>query len=120
MEELPGLLEGLKGRGDGFRSPDKFYFEEMAKASLREAVKPAVKRRLPARWLSIAAAVMLLLTTGWFLRETSGNGQGEIAGQELSSDELLNQLSAEDIDAYIDEQLYDFETELYAEAPINR
>jgi hypothetical protein len=43
-----------------------------------------------------------------------------MAVESLSSEELLNQLTAEDIDAYIDDQLYDFESELYAEAPLNQ
>jgi len=119
MRELPELLRGLKGHGDGMMSPGKDYFEAMAQATIREGQRPAATRSLPLlRWLA-AAGLVLLLLGGWiFSREAAG--EESLADKPLNSEELLNQLSVEDIDAYIDDQLHDFEPELYAEAPLNQ
>ncbi|SEQ77856.1 hypothetical protein [Neolewinella agarilytica] len=121
MRELPETLRNLKGAGDGLKSPDPAYFEALAKASLAEGQRTAVVRRLPLRQLLAAAAAILLLIGFWvFSPGGEGAGTDGVAVASLSSEELLNQLTAEDIDAYIDDQLYDFESELYAEAPLNQ
>jgi hypothetical protein len=120
MRELPETLRSLKGRGDGLKSPDPDYFEALAEASLAEGQRTAAVRRFPLRQLLAAAAAVLLLIGVWFFSPGEEAGTDGMAVESLSSEELLNQLTAEDIDAYIDDQLYDFESELYAEAPLNQ
>jgi len=120
MRELPEALRNLKGRGDGLKSPEPAYFEALAKASLEEGQRTAVVRKFPLRQLLAAAAAILLLIGVWVFSPGEGASADAMAIEEFNSEELLDQLTAEDIDAYIDDQLYDFESELYAEAPLNQ
>lgn len=120
MRELPEVLRSLKNSGDGLKSPEPAYFEALAKASLLEGQRPAVERRLPLRRLLAVAAAILLLMSVWVFSPAKDTEANSMASSTLNSEELFNQLTAEDIDAYIDDQLHDFESELYAEAPLNQ
>lgn len=120
MRELPETLRSLKGRSDGLKSPEPAYFEALAKASLEEAQRSTVVRKLPLRQLLAVAAAILLLIGAWVFSPGEDASANTMAAEPLNSEELLDQLTAEDIDAYIDDQLYDFESELYAEAPLNQ
>lgn len=117
---LGEFLADLREKGDGFRAPSPALLEEMANRTLAEERRPAQVRPLYRSWWSAAAAVMLLLVAA-FLFVPKGDEEviASNVGLTVSSEALLAELDAEDIDAYISDQLDDFETELYANAPVN-
>ncbi|MFT6000324.1 MAG: hypothetical protein ACI81P_002785 [Neolewinella sp.] len=118
---LGEFLVGLREKGDGFRTPSPEFLEELANRTLAEERRPARVRPLHLTWWSAAAAVMLLLLVT-FLLLPKGN-EGPVATNDSavspSSEALLVELDADDIDAYISDQLDEFEFELYANAPVN-
>lgn len=116
--ELPDELSRLQVRGDGYRPPGPDYFASLADKALSEARPPTRVRRLPRRWLAVAASFLLLLAAGWFLLSglnTSGADQLAEKTTTVSAEELLADIDPELLDDYIDEHLEDFETELYAD-----
>jgi hypothetical protein len=116
---LGEFLTGLQEKGDGFRTPSPEYLEGLASRALAEEDRPARVRPLRRSWWSAAAAVMLLLIATFLLLP---KGDKELVAETVptpSSEALLAELDAEDIDAYISDQLDDFESELYANAPVN-
>lgn len=117
---LGEFLAGLREKGDGFRAPSPAFLEELANRTLTEERRPAQVRPLYRSWWSAAAAVMLLLVAAFLFVPKGGE---ELAASNVtvavSSEALLAELDVEDIDAYISDQLDDFETELYANAPVN-
>lgn len=118
---LGEFLAGLREKGDGFRAPSPEFLEELANRTLTKERRPAQVRPLYRSWWSAAAAVMLLLVAA-FLFVPKGDDvvvANNDAGITSSSKALLAELDAEDIDAYISDQLDDFESELYANAPVN-
>lgn len=119
--QLSGFLAGLREKGDGFRAPTPDYLEEITNRALQDAVRPAVVRPLYRTWLAVAAAVLLLLLAGTFLLPAlTTDADGPTASQPVNynSEALLADLEPEIIDAYIADQLDEFETELYASAPL--
>ena len=117
-DQLPDLLAELKSRGDGYRSPGPEYFAELAERSIAAGKKPAVRTSLW-RWSAAVAAGLLLVFGLWFAGGPSGDEGNLVADEMPESELLLADISEEDIDAYITEQLYDFETELLESAPLN-
>jgi hypothetical protein len=118
---LGEFLSGLRERGDGFRAPSPAFLEELTNRTLAEERRPAQVRPLYRSWWSAAAAVMLLLVAS-FLFVPKGDDEAVAVNEATitpSSEALLAELDAEDIDAYISDQLDDFESELYANAPVN-
>lgn len=121
-DQLPDVLRDLREQGDGYLPPGEDYFAALAERSLAAATAPAVVRPVHSyRWLSVAVAVLLLLTAGWFaLGLTDSGGDSPVAGSNLpSSDELLAEIDPAEIDDYVSEQIDEFTLELYAEAPLN-
>lgn len=118
---LGEFLAGLREKGDGFRAPTPESLEAMAGRALTEARRPAKVRPLQRTWWSVAAAVMLLLAAVFLLLPADDEGVVADGSPEIppSSEALLADLEAEDIDAYISDQLEHFESELYANAPVN-
>ncbi|MEM6770835.1 MAG: hypothetical protein AAF597_09650 [Bacteroidota bacterium] len=119
-EQLPDVLTALKRKGDGFSSPDAAYFEAMADRAIQEAQKPAVRRALSRNWLAVAASVLVLVFAGWWLLNAGAEEGVVVAKAETrpSSDELLAEISIEDIDAYVSEQIDEFTLELYDQVPL--
>ncbi|MFK8165424.1 MAG: hypothetical protein AB8H12_23455 [Lewinella sp.] len=118
---LGEFLTGLREKGDGFLPPSPDYFDQLANRALREEHKPVRLKTMRRTWLAAAAAVMLLLVAAFLLLPTNDDTQtaANEPVESPSSETLLADLDAEDIDAYISDQLDDFETELYANAPVN-
>lgn len=118
-DQLPGILKGMQGKGDGFTAPSEDYFARMAERVTAAAEAPAAVRPAYGRWLSIAASVLLLMVAGWYI--TSDTTVVNLANDGTvlpTSDELLAGITAEDIDAYLIEELDDLTLEqLYEEAP---
>jgi hypothetical protein len=118
---LGEFLAGLREKGDGFRAPSPDYLDELTNRALNEERKPVPVRSLRRTWWTAAAAVMLLLLATFLLLPTEEDTQTATNDPTNlpSSETLLADLDAEDIDAYISDQLDDFESELYANAPVN-
>jgi len=110
-----GPLADLRGRGDGLKSPPPAYFDALADRALAATEQPAAVRRLPLRWLAAAATVVLLLVAAFLLRP---GANGEVAENPAttpppaSAEMLLANLDPDDIDAYIADELDEYETEL--------
>ena len=96
LPEYPYQDGGLQ---DGYLTPDAEYFENLAR---RATAAPQHRRRPPLRtaWLYAAAACLLLLL--YF---------GRPASEPVSTDLLLEDIPVEDIDAYLMENLDEFEAE---------
>lgn len=108
-------LAELRKRGDGFRAPDPAYFEKLAERSIRAGKQPARTVGINRKWLSLAAAVVLLLVAT-FIFWPGAADDGQLATEDLlpASEALLADIDASDIEAYISDNLDNFETELYA------
>jgi hypothetical protein len=117
-DQLPELLGAMKSRGDGYRTPGPEYFSALADRSIEVGKKPALRATI-FRWSAGVAASLLLALALWFMVGPSDNEGRLVADQVSESELLLAEVSEEDIDAYITEQLYDFETELLESAPLN-
>ena len=119
---LSDFLSGLREKGDGFQSPAPDFLDEIASRAITEAARPAVVRPLYRTWLAAAAAVLLLLLAGTFLLPSltdEADGPAAAASNvNYNSEALLADLDPAVIDAYIADQLDEFETELYASAPL--
>jgi hypothetical protein len=112
---LPDLLADLRKRGDGFRTPTPGYFEELAERSIKAGRQPARTANINRKWLSLAAsAVLIFIATVLLWPNAPGNGQLANESQQPASQELLAEIDASDIEAYIADNLDNFETELYA------
>lgn len=112
---LPDLLADLRKRGDGFRTPAPGYFEELAERSIKAGRQPARTISINRKWLSLAAsAVLIFIATVLLWPNAPSNGQLANESQKPASQKLLAEIDASDIEAYIADNLDNFETELYA------
>lgn len=108
MEEKNDIFDHLKPRETPI--PDASYFESMAKSVIESQKKspiiPLYKR--PVVWLSAVAAIFI---AGILIVNFS-------ATSDTNSDPLLalNDVSSDELYAYIDENIDDFETDLIVEA----
>lgn len=120
-DELPPFLKDLKEKGDGFNVPEG-YFEELEDAVFdrlnavgdlgKPVYKPVKTRRLfplfirPGVSLALAAALALILTAVWFVRQpTTPVQENAFASTDLTED---------DIETYVLENLHEFEPEQLA------
>jgi hypothetical protein len=115
-EPLSDSLRELRERGDGFRMPDNYLQD------LRERLPAAVAERPSARirpltrrrsWLAIAASVALLLSLGWAWLASPDRSPATVEQTLAAAD--LDALSDEDILAYVEENIGDFELSLLYE-----
>lgn len=113
--ELPGRLTELRKQGDGFRTPDPAYFNELAERSIRAGKQPARTVGINRKWLSMAAAVLLLLIATVLLWPDAQNNQYAENETIPASEELLANIDASDIEAYIADNLDNFEAELLSD-----
>jgi hypothetical protein len=112
---LPDLLADLRKRGDGFRTPAPGYFEELAERSIKAGQQPARTVPINRTWLSIAASIALIfLASVVFWPKATDGPQIAQASVQPASEDLLAEIDASDIEAYIADNLDNFETELYA------
>jgi len=116
-DELPDLLRELKTRGDGFRRPSADQFADLAEHIIfAEATQKMPKqhtakiRRLSVRWIVGAAAAVLLLVM-W----QSWSTTDEVHDQPAVVAAKIDDLSDEDILAYIDDNIQDFELDILAD-----
>ncbi|MEM9837007.1 MAG: hypothetical protein AAF828_10920 [Bacteroidota bacterium] len=132
-EELSPLLRKLQGKGDGFSVPSTDYYSELADQIIQQAQSEneavgglqssnsqnnsqpqtsAKLRRLYPSILAVAAAILLLV----WLKPWAENSASDIAAPPTMAEnnswvDHLDQLSEEDILAYIDDNITDFELE---------
>ena len=112
---LSGPLADLQRRGDGFQTPAPDYFEALAKRSIEAGRQPARTISTNRQWLSLAASVVLLfIATVLLWPDTADNRPLANKSQQPTSKALLAEIDASDIEAYIADNLDNFETELYA------
>ena len=107
MEEKNDIFDHLKPRKTPI--PDASYFESMAKSvieSQKAPIIPLYKR--PVAWISAVAAIFI---AGIMIVNFSTTS-------DINSDPLLalNDVSSDELYAYIDENIDDFETDLIVEA----
>ena len=115
-EPLSDQLRELQSRGDGFRLPANYLDtlrDRLPAAAEPEPVRirPLYRRRT---WLAIAASVALLLSLGWAWLESSETTAPPAAAALATAD--LDALSEEDILAYVEENIGDFELTLLYES----
>ena len=114
--QLSGPLADLHARGDGFRTPPTAYFDELAGRAIQNAAsKTAVTRRLYQPWMAIAASLLVLLVAGFLLWPTNNDQLTTDNRQPITADEILADIDPADIEAYIANDLDNFEAELYAD-----
>ena len=131
LREQAPLLHELKAQGDGFRMPDG-YFDELegkifSRLDMMEARRPALSawgiqrggqwfhRLLQPRVLTaLAAGLALIAAAIWFFKPQPLQEQ-EAALAQVSMPEL----SEEDIETYVFENVHEFDTEQLASLPAN-
>lgn len=121
LDKLSPLLRDLKRQDDGFRMPEG-YFDAMEQSvfgrlessgGLRKTVAPTPANGLTARfgrkqWMWAAAAVFAaVLAAAWFF------GQPE----EVEAPVATTELTEEEIESYVLENIRDFDAELLADVP---
>jgi hypothetical protein len=122
-DELKGIspfLLDLKKREDGRKVPpgyfDQFDANLMQKIATSDIKRPGMAKQSPEKgmWasfskprllMSIAAAMVLLLSAFWFLKPTTSSEQ---------VNPLALELSADDVEAYVLENIHDFDSEQLA------
>ncbi|MDX2280221.1 MAG: hypothetical protein NW218_11580 [Saprospiraceae bacterium] len=125
-DELKGIspfLLDLKKREDGRKVPpgyfDQFDANLMQKIATSDIKRPGMAKQSPEKrmWasftkprllMSIAAAMVLLFSAFWFLKPTTASEQ---------VNPLALELSADDVEAYVLENIHDFDSEQLAALP---
>lgn len=108
-EPLSDRLRDLRERGDGFRLPDNYLEALKQRLPATQAPPPKVRpphRRPVSAWLAIAASVALLLLLGWawlYTPTTAPEAEPPLAEANLDA------LTDEDILAYVEDNISDFE-----------
>ncbi len=120
-KDLPPFLKDLKGKGEGYKVPDK-YFDNLEDAvfarleAVGDMARPALEgaKRLgyfplfirPRTAIALAAALALVLAAVWFLRQPStATPQTGFVSIELTED---------DLESYVLENVHEFEPEQLA------
>ncbi len=110
LKELP-LLQRLRPQGDGFRLPES-YLDTLREESLQRAKRPARQRSLTLLYrLASAAAIALLVVAAVVLIQRQSSAPGLV-----DAEALVAELSDEEILAYVDSHLEDFDVDLLLEA----
>jgi hypothetical protein len=120
-EELPQFLQDMKARGDGLEVPEGYFdaMEDAVFARLRasgdlDRPKMQVVKRpglfaayiRPRTAMALAAALALVLAAVWFVRQSDSVAQeSPLASLELTE---------EDIESYVLDNLHEFDTEQLA------
>ncbi len=112
LKDAP-FLRRLHGSGDGFRVPEG-YFESLGDSLAQRAAAepvPVQPRLRPVVWLpALAAALALvLLALGWFY------GGEEVAVPATAAEVTLDEVPTEEILAYVEANIDDFELQLLLE-----
>lgn len=109
LQSIAPYLSVHKKKDPPFKVPDN-YFEQFENQLLdtieiQASAKPIAKVRKLSNWLSRAAAIFIL-----------GAGAFYLFNQEVpSSQDLLADLSTEEIDQYLAEHIYELEEDLFYE-----
>lgn len=106
-DQLSDWLMAQRDREDGFLVPDESYFTNLAERTISKG-KGGRRRRLPRPWVSYAsaAAAVLLTITFFLLRPATVSKPAYV-----SSEELIEELPTEVIDAYLSEMATELETD---------
>lgn len=120
LKSISPFLKDLKGKGDGFKVPEG-YFEDMEDAvfarlksagdmdrpSMRVVKRPSMFQLSirPRTAMGLAAALALMLTAVWFIRQPQVVQPMPFVSTELTED---------DLETYVMENVHDFEPEQLA------
>lgn len=118
-DQLPDLLQQLKGKGDGFKKADAAYFTQMTKKAMAQAQQPkqlSLKAKpLPyRRWLAYAASLALVLSLAWQWQINRSDFDAATVSTDISAI-TLDDLDDAEIMEYINDNLSDFELEQLAD-----
>ncbi len=119
-DQLPDLLQQLRSKGDGLRSPQAAYFEHLADKVVQQQALTQQNSNAPrpsllalrslkqyVRWAAVAASVLLCVWLGW-----QSIGEASTQTATVSSWEAqLDALSQEELTDYIQENIQEFELE---------
>lgn len=121
-DHLPDLLQQLRSKGDGLRSPHAAYFENLADKVVQQVSSPQTTTRLQTanltasrpqkyylRWVAVAA---LVLSGGWWAWQSVVDLPVGTHPVAASWEVQLDALSQEDLTAYIQENIQEFELEI--------
>lgn len=111
MDPETPILNELKGQGDGFRRADPNFFEQLAQTVDAKQSQAPIRKRLVPRWMGAAAAAIALLVLAVYAINSGTVEETYTA----DADELIEALTDEEIFAYIEENVADFELELLTE-----
>lgn len=127
LRGLSPLLRELKRGDDGAKVPPG-YFDTFESDLFEKIEQRGIRRQTPMQatggrvhrsvfmnvrmWAAIAATLTLLLTAWWFFRP--GN-----AASDISSGQIARQLSDEEVENYVLENIQEFEAEQLAVLPDN-
>lgn len=121
LKELSPLLSELRAANEGFEVPEG-YFDQLQQEMLEKAIgpleiertniaeRPVILRVLKnhqARWIAIAASVLLLILAGWWFSKPD---------LRVDADQFaLVEVSTEEANAYLDAHVEDYELALLVE-----
>jgi hypothetical protein len=114
-EELPPFLRQMKGREEGFRVPPGYFEALPGGASFRPPVRRAWLVRHRPLWVAAASFTLLLMSAAayWHWKQPLTQPAIPPALAYLS----LEEIQAEEIQAYIVDNISDFEGALTAALP---
>lgn len=116
-DQLPESLRKLRPKGDGFRRPDDAYLRQMTDRVLhssQEKVQPKASarvRRLPSWVAGIAATLLLLLWFQPWNTSPIADTATEPTTTSAAWEQTLANVSDDDLLAYIQENIEEFELE---------
>ncbi len=121
LKELSPLLSELRAANEGFEVPEG-YFDQLQQEMLEKAIGPleierkniaerpvilGVLKNHQARWIAIAASVLLLILAGWWFSKPD---------LRVDADQFaLVEVSTEEANAYLDAHVEDYELALLVE-----
>ncbi len=129
LREHASLLHDLKAQGDGFRTPDGYFdeldhqiFSRLDTMGARRPARPAWGIQRGHQWLhrllqprvltALAAGLALLAAAVWFFKPQPLHEQ--TAGLAQVS---MPELSEEEVETYVFDNVHDFDTEQLAALP---
>jgi anti-sigma-K factor RskA len=122
LKGLSPLLDQLKDKGDGMSAPPDYFSRLNERVMQRLEAEGEIRTPEPVRFWSVAvnrtrmavaaaAAVVLLLTAWWWMRPAE---TPLVADTGVQEEMTVDSLTQEDAEAYIQENIMEFDAEMLA------
>lgn len=129
LRDLSPFLADLKKQGDGLKVPEGYFdqfegnlFQKMKQKGIQRTQAGGTNTRHGLRgssiklryWMAAAACIAMLLAAFWFFQPAR---QSEFQPMALGSEQLAATISQEELEAYVLENVHEFDSEQLASLP---